>query len=328
MNYRKMGRTGWDVSVIGFGAWGIGGGWGAKDDAEATRALERYLDLGGNFIDTAYGYGDGHSERLIGEVLKRRSHPSGRIYVATKIPPRNSKWPQKPGTPIGEAFPARWVKLCAETSLKRLGLETVDLLQLHIWLDEWNDQLEWYEAMTQLRDEGKVRAFGVSIADYDPASGVRLAESGRVDAIQVIYNLFEQKPEETLFPAARANGVGILVRVPFEEGALTGRFRPGHSFEPDDWRKDLFTPDRLEQLQPQLAALEDHLDSDAPDLPALALRFCLHHPAVSTVLPGMRKVKNVEANMRVDSGVSKEKVAALRSAAWDHGWRYPWVNTW
>ena len=326
MQYRTLGRTGWDVSVIGFGAWGIGGGWGATDDAESIRALERYLELGGNFIDTAFGYGNGHSEELIGEVVKR--HRGERVYVATKVPPRNSKWPQKPGTPIQEAYPARWVKLCAETSLKRLGTEEIDLLQLHIWLDEWNEQLDWYEAMVKLREEGKVRAFGVSIADYDPESGVRLAESGRVDTIQVIYNLFEQKPEDRLFPAAQANGVGILVRVPFEEGTLTGRFRPGTQFDPEDWRKDYFTPERLEHLEPHLTELESHFDSETPDLPTLALQFCQHHPAVNSVLPGMRKVTHVDANMRADSALPVEKVAALRSGSWDHGWRYPWANTW
>ncbi len=329
MQYRTMGRTGWQITEIGFGAWGIGGGWGALDDAGAKQALHRYLDAGGNFLDTAYGYGDGHSEQIIGEVLRERganaASDSGRIYVASKVPPKTMKWPLRPDVSVKDSYPVDWVVQCAERSLKNLGVDTLDLLQLHAWTDEYNKQLDWYEALVKLREQGKVRAFGVSINDYVPESGVRLAQSGRVDAIQVIYNIFEQTPEHALFPAAQENGVGILVRVPFEEGALTGTLRPGATFHDDDWRGKYFTPERLALVEQHVTPLKGLLDAQTPSLALLALRFCLHHPAVSSVLPGMRRLSNVDANMTApEVSLAPEKLEALRAAAWQHGWVYPW----
>lgn len=325
MQYRTLGRTGWQVSEIGFGAWGIGGGWGEVDDAGAKQALHRYLNLGGNFLDTAYGYGDGHSETLIGQVLKERTSDQARIYVASKVPPKTSKWPLRPDVSVKDSFPVDWVIQCAERSLKNLNVETLDLLQLHAWTDEYNEQLDWYEAFVKLREQGKIRAFGVSINDYVPESGVRLAQSGRVDAIQVIYNIFEQTPEQELFPAALANGVGILPRVPFEEGALTGGLRPGATFHKDDWRGQYFTPERLAEVQRHVAPLEELLDAETPTLALLALRYCLHHPAVSCVLPGMRRLANVDANMKAsDIRLPNATIAQLHAHAWRHGWVYPW----
>jgi len=328
MQYRPLGRTGLKISEIGFGAWGIGGGWGATDDAEAKRALHRFLDLGGTFIDTAYGYGDGHSEALIGQMLRERkaAGTAQGIVVATKAPPKTMQWPLLPHLSVKETFPVEWVVACAERSLKNLGVETLDLLQLHAWTDAYNEQLDWYEAMVKLREQGKLQFFGVSINDYVPESGVRLAQSGRIDAIQVIYNVFEQTPEQDLFPAAQDHGVGILARVPFEEGALTGTLRPGAQFHPDDWRGAYFTPERLAEIDRRVRALEQHLDPETPNLPLLALRFCLHHPAVSSVLPGMRSIQNVEANIQApDVRLRAETVAALRSHEWRHGWSYPWA---
>ncbi len=326
MQYRELGRTGVKISEIGYGAWGIGGGWGATDDAEANRALHRFLDLGGNFIDTAYGYGDGHSEQVIGQVLRERKaggHPEP--IVASKVPPKTMQWPLLPHLPVTDTYPVDWVVQCAERSLKNLGIDTLDLLQLHAWTDSYNEQLDWYEAFVKLREQGKLRWFGVSINDYVPESGVRLAQSGRVDAIQVIYNIFEQTPERDLFPAAQANGVGILARVPFEEGALTGTLHPGAQFHPDDWRGEYFNPARLAEVAAHVDPLYALLDGETTSLPLLALRFCLHHPAVSSVLPGMRRVPNVEDNMKApDVRHSPETIAALRSHDWDHGWSYPW----
>lgn len=327
MKYRTLGRTGWQVSEIGFGAWGIGGGWGAVDDAGAKQALHRYLDLSGNFIDTAYGYGDGHSETLIGQVMKERAGDQTRIYVASKVPPKTMKWPLRPNVSVKDSFPVDWVIQCAERSLKNLNVETLDLLQLHAWTDEYNEQLDWYEAFVKLRDQGKIRAFGVSINDYVPESGVRLAQSGRVDAIQVIYNIFEQAPEQELFPAALANGVGILPRVPFEEGALTGTLRPGATFHSDDWRGQYFTPERLAEVERHVTPLKSFLDADTPTLAMLSLRYCLHHPAVSCVLPGMRRLANVDANMQAsDARLPEEPLARLHSHSWRHGWTYPWCE--
>ncbi len=326
MNYRSLGRTGWQVSEIGFGTWGMGGGWGALDDAEAKRALHRFLDLGGNFIDTAYGYGDGHSEVLIGEVLQERGkRGTTEIYVASKVPPKTMQWPLRPEIPASESYPVDWVIACTERTLKNLGVETLDLQQLHAWTDGYNEQLEWFEALTKLKEQGKIRALGVSINDYVPESGVRLAKSGRVDAIQVIYNLFEQTPEQELFSAAMENGVGILPRCPFEEGALTGAITPETQFDPSDWRKDYFKPERLKELGAHVEPLKTFLDEKTPTLALLALRFCLHHPAVSSVLPGMRKIKNLEANLSAsDVRLSPETIEALRAHNWEHGWVYPW----
>ena len=328
MKYRKLGRTGLEISEIGYGAWGIGGGWGATDDTEAKRALHRFLDLGGTFIDTAYGYGDGHSEQVIGETLRERRSAGNadRIVVATKVPPKTQKWPLLPHIPVTDSYPVDWVVSCAERSLKNLGVETLDLLQLHAWTDSYNEQLDWYEAFVKLREQGKLRFFGVSINDYVPESGVRLARSGRVDAIQVIYNIFEQTPEHELFPAALDHGVGILPRVPFEEGALTGTLRPGVQFHKDDWRGEYFTPDRLAEVARHVNPLNALLDRETSTLALLALRFCLHHPAVSSVLPGMRRIANVDANMTAPNvRLSEEVIQALRSHDWDHGWSYPWA---
>ncbi len=325
MNYRNLGRTGWQISAIGFGAWGIGGGWGAKDDNEAKRALHEYLDLGGNFIDTAYVYGDGHSERLIAEVVSERRSDTP-LYIASKVPPKTMQWDVPPGVSASDNFPVDWVIECTERTLKNLKMECLPLQQLHTWTDAYNEQLDWYEAFVKLREQGKIQAFGVSIGDYVPESGVRLAQSGRVDAIQVIYNIFEQTPENELFPAALANGVGILPRVPFEEGALTGKMTPGMTFDAEDWRKDYFTPARLEELGRHIDALQPFLDAETPTLPLLALRYCLHHPAVASVLPGMRRLENVRANMTAtDVTLSDAVIAQLHTHAWAHGWRYPWA---
>ena len=327
MKYRALGRTNWQISEIGYGTWGMGGGWGALDDAESKRSLHRFLELGGNFIDTAYGYGDGHSEELIGEVLRERkaAGETEPVYVASKVPPKTMQWPLRPTFSVKETYPVDWVIQCTERTLKNLGTDCLDLQQLHAWTDEYNEQLDWFEAFEKLKQQGKVRAFGVSINDYVPESGVRLAQSGRVDAIQVIYNIFEQTPEHELFPAALANGVGILPRVPFEEGALTGTLKPGATFHPDDWRGKYFTPERLAEVERHVEPLRAFLNDDTPTLALLALRFCLHHPAVSSVLPGMRRLANLESNLTApDITLSAETISALRAHDWDHGWVYPW----
>jgi aryl-alcohol dehydrogenase-like predicted oxidoreductase len=322
MQYRQLGKSGIQISEIGFGAWGIGG-WGARDDLEATRALRRAFDLGVNFFDTALGYGDGHSESLIGKAFKTDRQ---RVIIASKIPPKTFRWPVKPHEPSSETFPTAWVIECTEKSLRHLGTEYLDLMQLHAWTDAYCQQTEWLEAFQLLKQQGKIRAFGVSVNDWDAYGGVGLAKAGLVDSIQVIYNIFEQRPAEALLPAALASKTGIIVRVPFEEGLLTGAFKPGHVFATGDWRADWMTPDRLQEAAPRVKALEQFLTADRPSLPALALKFCLSHPAVSTVIPGMRRVVNVEANTAVSDGVLLDKVTLekLKAHAFTHGWNYPW----
>ena len=226
MHLRKLGRTGIEVSEIGYGAWGIGGsGWlGAQDD-ESLEALNRAIDLGVNLIDTALGYGDGHSEELVGQVVRERSET---VYVSTKIPPKNGEWPAPDGIDPEEAYPAAHVIECTERSLRNTGLDALDVQQFHVWSDEWVGRGSWQEAIEQLKSEGKIRAFGVSINDHQPANAIKLIESGVVDTVQVIYNVFDQTPEDELLPACAEHGIGVLARVPLDEGALTGRIGAGH----------------------------------------------------------------------------------------------------
>jgi len=323
MQYRTLARTGLRVSEIGFGAWGIGGAWGQRDDEAAVAALRRAFDLGVTFYDTAYAYGDGRSEQLIARALgPRRSQ----IIVASKVPPKTFKWPVVPGQSVRETFPADWVIQCTDRSLKNLGTDHLDLQQLHAWTDEYNEQLDWYEAFVKLRQEGKVRYFGVSANDWDPYGTVRLVESGRIDSIQAIYNIFEQRPAEGLLPAAIKHNVGIIARVPFEEGLLTGAFNEKTRFDKDDWRGQWLTPERLAEAARHVEPLRAFLAADRPTLAALALKFCLAHPAVSTVIPGMRRAAHADANCAVSDGkpLPPDVVEALKKHAWVHGWKYPW----
>jgi len=323
MQYRILGRTGLRVSEIGFGAWGIGGGWGVRDDEAAVASLRRAFNLGVTFFDTAYAYGDGHSERLIGRALGSKRD---RIVIAGKVPPKTFKWPVVAGQPVRDTFPADWVIQCTERTLLNLGTDHLDLQQLHAWTDEYNEQLDWYEAMVKLRDQGKVRFFGVSANDWDPYGTVRLAESGRIDVIQVIYNIFEQRPAERLFPAALKHNVGMIARVPFEEGLLTGSFNEKTEFDPNDWRGKWLTRERLAEVARRVEKLKAYLADDRPTLAALALKFILAHPAVSTVIPGMRHPKHAEANSAASDGkpLPADVVEALKGHAFVHGWKYPW----
>jgi aryl-alcohol dehydrogenase-like predicted oxidoreductase len=323
MRYRRLGRTGIEVSEIGFGGWGIGGEWGGQDDEKALRALKRALDLGVTFFDTAMAYGGGHSERLIGQAV---AGVRDRVVIATKISPRTKRWPVLPDEPVSETFPADWIVECTEQSLRNLDTDYIDVQQLHAWTPPYTEQLEWYEALTRLKEQGKIRAFGVSANDWDPYGPVGLVKSGLTDTVQVIYNIFEQRPDERLLPAALEHEVGIIVRVPFEEGLLTGKMGPGYEFDEGDWRAEWLTPERLQEAARRVEALRPFLAGDRPTLAALALKFCLSHPAVSTVIPGMRRVAHVEANCAVSDGrlLPAEEVEALKAHAFTHGWQYPW----
>ncbi len=323
MYYRRLGRTGIEVSEIGFGGWGIGGGWGRQDDAEATRALKRALELGVTFFDTALGYGNGHSEQLIGRAV---ADVRDRVVIATKIPPKTYRWPVLPHEPLSETFPADWIIECTERSLRNLNTDYIDVQQLHAWTPPYLTQLEWYEALTRLKEQGKIRAFGVSANDWDPYGPVELVRSGLIDTVQVIYNIFEQRPAEQLLPAALEHNVGIIVRVPFEEGLLTGKMGPDYVFDEGDWRARWLTPERLQEAARRVEALKSFLSDKCPTLPILALKFVLSHPAVSTVIPGMRRVAHVEADCAASDGrlLSAEELEALKEHAFVHGWKYPW----
>ena len=316
MNHRKLGRTGLEVSEIGYGAWGIGKSqWMGAEDDESLRALNRAIDLGVNFIDTALGYGQGHSERLVGQVVRGREE---RVYVATKIPPKNLIWPAPSGLHPDETFPAEHVRECTQTSLENLGFETLDLQQFHVWSDEWVGEGDWLEAVDDLKREGKIRFFGVSINDHQPANALRLIETGVVDTVQVIYNVFDQSPEDELFPACVENDVGVIVRVPFDEGALTGAITPDSTFDEGDFRNDYFRGDRKAEVHQRVRTIVSELGIEEDEMAEVALRYVLSHPAVSTVIPGMRSVRNVERNTRVGDGegLPEDRVRLLKNHRW------------
>lgn len=323
MEYRDLGRTGLKVSALGYGAWGIGQSmWLGAEDSESLRALHRAVDGGVNFIDTALAYGDGHSEELVGQVVRQSSTE---VHVATKIPPKNMQWPAPAGVHASEAFPASWVLECTERSLSNLGLDAIDLQQFHVWSDEWTGQGDWQDAVDQLRKEGKVKHFGISINDHQPANAVRLISDGLVSSAQVIYNIFDQSPQDELFPAVKGAGVGVLARVPFDEGGLTGKVGPQTQFPPGDWRNNYFAGERKAEVARRAQAIVDDLGVPLSALPEIALRFCLSDPAVSTVIPGMRSVRNVEANLAaVEKGpLSAGELEVLRRHRWVRNFYQP-----
>jgi aryl-alcohol dehydrogenase-like predicted oxidoreductase len=315
MRYRKLGRTGMEISEVGYGAWGIGGNqWKGSTDDEALKALHRALELGLNFIDTALAYGEGHSEKLVGGVVKQAP---GRVFVATKVPPMNRVWPAAPGSNIMDVFPYEYIVRSTEESLRNLQMDTIDLQQLHVWDPGWIDRDEWKRAFEDLKRDGKIRFTGISINDHQPDSALGVVASGLIDSVQVIYNIFDQTPEANLFPAVQKHNVGVIARVPFDEGSLTGTITADSQFEGDEFRAFYFRGDRPQQVVEHVSALQSDLGNAS--LPETALRFCLSHPAVSTVIPGMRKTRNVESNCRVsDAGPLEEAtLQKLRKHAWN-----------
>jgi len=317
MKYRKLGRTNFEIGEMGYGAWGIGGSeWLGSGDRESLAALRRAIELGLNFIDTALAYGDGHSEQLVGQAV-RDAGP--RLYVATKVPPKNYLWPARPGIGIERVFPYDHIVGSCERSLRNLRLDAIDLLQLHVWNPEWIGRDEWRRAFQDLKQSGKVRAVGISINDHQPDSALEIVETGLIDSVQVIYNIFDQTPERRLFPLAIARQIGVIARVPLDEGGLTGTIGEHTTFPAGDFRNEYFKGDRKKQVQEHVASLSRDLGSPESSLPEFALRFCLSHPAVSTVIPGMRTLRNVERNCALpeQGPLAAETLAILRRHAWD-----------
>ena len=316
MKYRKLGRTGFDISEMGYGAWGIGGHqWiGARDD-ESLAALRRAIELGLNFIDTALAYGEGHSEELVGKMVRETRQ---KIYVATKVPPKNLLWPARPEIGIEQVFPYDYIMKCTERSLKNLGLDSVDLQQLHVWNPEWIGRDEWKRAFEDLKRSGKVRAVGVSINDHQPDTALGLIGTGLIDTVQVIYNIFDQSPQRQLFPKCMERNIGVLARVPLDEGGLTGNIDATTAFPESDFRNFYFRGDRKRQVAERVDAIKKDL-SAADGLAETALRFCLSHPAVSTVIPGMRSLRNAEANCKLpDKGpLPPATLEILKRHAWE-----------
>lgn len=318
MNYRKLGRTGIEVSEIGYGAWGIGGKqWLGGDDSTSLVALRRAIELGLNFIDTALAYNEGHSETLVGKAVR---DVGSKVWVATKIPPKNRIWPAAPGIGIDAVFPYEYAIESTETSLRNLGVEQIDLQQFHVWNPIWFFQEEWRRAIEDLKASGKVKYFGISINDHQPESALDAVASGLIDTVQVIYNVFEQSPERWLFPACIEHNVGVLARVPLDEGSLTGTLTTGTEFEPDDFRAWYFRDGRLNQVVPRVAALDEATKDIAGTLAQRCLRFCLSHPAVSTVIPGMRRNSTVELNCGVSA------LGPLSEAELDIMHRHVWLK--
>jgi aryl-alcohol dehydrogenase-like predicted oxidoreductase len=316
VHYRPLGRTGLSVSEIGFGAWGIGGSmWiGAQED-ESVRALHRAIELGVNFIDTARGYGE--SERIVGNVV--REHRGEPLYVATKVPPKNGIWPAPPGLDPAETFPGGHIRASLETSLRAAGLEAFDVLQFHVWSDEWVGRGDWLETIGDLKKEGKIRFFGVSVNDHQPQNVLDLVRSGHVDTVQCIYNAFHQAPEEHLLPACLEHGVGVIVRVPLDEGALTGQITAATTFPDGDFRNRYFGGDRKAQVEQHIGALTADLGITPDQVAGVALRYVLSQQAVSTVIAGMRTVRNVERNAAVGDGrgLGEEQRAVLAKHRWE-----------
>jgi aryl-alcohol dehydrogenase-like predicted oxidoreductase len=321
MRFRTLGKSSLLISEIGVGAWGAGGTrWQGVSTQEREDALRYALDLGINFLDTAAAYGDGYSERLIGKVIRDRPE---RPIIATKIPPMNGIWPAPSEARIDDVFPRMHILLSTERSLRNLGVDTLDLQQLHVWNARWTHAQEWRRTFEELKQSGKVRFIGVSITEHDPDSGIELVRSGFVDSIQVIYNIFDPSAAERLFPVAEEMGVGIIARVPFDEGGLTGSINEATEFEPDDFRSMYFRGERKTQLIERIAALRLDL-GEKNGLAHIALRFCLSHPAVSVVIPGMRRRYHVESNVHAaEQGALPEPVLeALRR----HRWRRNFYN--
>lgn len=318
MKHRRLGKTNIGVSEIGFGAWGIGGTmWIGASDKDSLAALRHAIDLGVNFIDTALVYGDGHSEQLVGQVAATASR---KVHVATKVPPKNRLWPARNGIGIDEVFPPDYITRSTEESLKNLKLDYIDVQQLHVWNPDWTDREEWRREIEDLKQQGKIRAFGISINDHQPDTALGVLETGLIDTVQVIYNIFDQTPERNLFPACQKHDIGVIVRVPFDEGALTGRITAKTTFPEGDFRNHYFRDDRKKQVEEHVAALVNDLGLDDPaNLPAIAIRFCLSHSAVSTVIPGMRSRSSVDGNILAagQGPLPPGTLEVLRAHAWD-----------
>jgi aryl-alcohol dehydrogenase-like predicted oxidoreductase len=314
MKYRQFGKTGWQVSEIGYGMWGMGE-WSGSDDEESLHSLQRAVELGCNFFDTAWAYGAGHSEKLLGQLL--RANPDKRLYTATKIPPKNLQWPSRRSYTLDDCFPPDHIEKYVHRSLVNAAVQSLDLIQFHTWEDGWLEDKRWIREMEELRRQALIGAVGISINRWEPWNGVKTVRSGLIDAVQVIYNIFDQNPEDELFPACQEMNVAVIARVPFDEGSLTGTLTRQSTWPKGDWRNTYFVPENLIPTLERVEALKPLVPAGT-SLPEMTLRFILNHPDVSTIIPGMRKLKNVEANLVAsDAGpLSEDLVSQLRHHRW------------
>ena len=315
MIYRTFGRTGWSVSEIGYGMWGLAG-WTGSDDAESQATLEQAVALGCNFFDTAWAYGNGRSEQILGGLLK--NHPDKTLYFATKIPPKNLQWPSRRGSTLDDCFPPDHIREYTEKSLENLGVATIDLQQFHVWEDAWARDERWHRAVDDLKRQGMIRAIGVSINRWEPANALETLKTGLIDSVQVIYNIFDQAPEDELFPLCRDRNIAVIARVPFDEGTLTGTLTKQTRWPEGDWRNTYFVPENLSASVDRAEALRP-LIPPGMTMPELALRWILEEPAVSTTIPGMRKTKHAIANLAVSDGkrLDPKLVQQFKGHRWD-----------
>ncbi len=293
MKYRKLGRTGFQVSDIAYGLWGMSG-WSGSDDLQSLSSLQRSIDSGCNFFDTAWAYGEGKSDGLLGQTMA--SNPKKRLYAASKIPPKNDKWPALPTYKYQDVFPANHVLHYADAIRKKLGTDSIDLLQFHVWDDSWTDEPEFRSTVEKLKDGGWIKYFGLSLNRWEPENGIKALHTGLVDAVQVIYNIFDQAPEDKLFPVCQELNVGVIARVPLDEGSLGGKMTLETRFPKDDWRALYFGPENLAKTVERVERLKK-IQPEGMTLPEMSLRFVLSHPAVSTTIIGMRKPEHVRANI-------------------------------
>jgi aryl-alcohol dehydrogenase-like predicted oxidoreductase len=315
MQYRTFGRVGWSVAEMGYGMWGMAG-WKGSEDSESMESLQRAVELGCNFFDTAYAYGEGHSEKLLGQLL--RQNPSKRLYTASKIPPKNRIWPSRRGTGLEEVFPPDYIHEMTQRTLENIGITSLDLMQFHVWEDDWARDESWQQAVSDLKAEGLVKSFGVSVNRWEPENCLETLKTGLIDAVQVIYNIFDQNPEDKLFPLCEALKVAVIARVPFDEGTLTGTLTKASTWPEGDWRNTYFVPENLNASVDRAEALRP-LIPEGMTMPEMALRFILENPVVSTIIPGMRRRGHVEANIAVSDGqrLTPDVMQALRGHRWD-----------
>jgi aryl-alcohol dehydrogenase-like predicted oxidoreductase len=315
MKYRTFGRTGWQVSEVGYGMWGMAG-WTGSEDEESLRSLERSVELGCTFFDTAWAYGSGHSETLLGQLV--RAHPEKILYTASKIPPKNRKWPSSPDFKLEDVFPPEYIREYTQKSLDNLGLDSLDLMQFHVWEDAWAEDERWQRAVNDLKDEGLIHAIGISINRWEPDNALKTLRTGQIDAVQVIYNIFDQAPEDHLFPLCKELNVAVIARVPFDEGTLTGTLTKDAKWPAGDWRNSYFVPENLNASVDRAEALRPLIPAGMT-MPDMAMRFILSNPDVSTVIPGMRKLRHVESNIATSDGkgLPAELIDSLRAHRWD-----------
>lgn len=316
MENRKFAKSDKEISLLGFGCWGIGKSmWIGADDTESKKALHRAIDEGINFFDTALVYGMGHSEKLVGEIEKESGK---KLFVASKVPPENMEWPAADSSTIKETFSKNYIIKRTEQSLKNLNRDHIDLMQFHVWNDKWTAKDEWKEAVTKLKKEGKVRFWGISINDHQPENGIEAGKTGLIDSFQVIFNIFDQKPAEQLFPFCKKHNIGIIVRVPFDEGALTGNIGPHTSFPVGDFRNNYFRGNRKMEVKLRVDNIWNDVKNEVESMAEAALRYIISFDAVTSVIPGMRKEKNLLANIAsVKKGpLSAELLRELKVHKW------------